>query len=89
MNTQSRVVSTMVILVYPDSNNDKTFFNFLDFCDTPPNPKSKNHNLDYHTITASRRVMKTSEVIIFIHPAQSRPIPGEPRTYCLKGLECS
>jgi len=49
---------------YPYSNNDKTVFNFLEFCDTPPNPKSKNHNLDYHTITTSREVMKALEVII-------------------------
>ncbi len=31
---------------------------------TPLNPKFKNHNLDYHTIITSRKVMKTSEVII-------------------------
>jgi hypothetical protein len=49
---------------YPYSNNDKTFFKILEFCDTPPNPKSKNLNLDYHTITTSREVMKTSENII-------------------------
>ncbi len=60
-----RVVSQQITRVtYPYSNNDKTFFNFLEFCDTPPNPKSKNHNSDYHTITTSREVVKISEVII-------------------------
>ncbi len=35
-----------------------------EFCDTPPNPKSKNHNSDYHTIITSREVIKISELII-------------------------
>ncbi len=42
----------------------KRFSIFLEFCDTPPNPKSKNHNSDYHIIITSREVMKTSEIII-------------------------
>jgi len=48
----------------PMTNNDKTFFKILEFCDTPPNPKSKNHNSDYYIITISREVIKISEVII-------------------------
>jgi len=38
--------------------------NFLEFRDTPPNPKSKNQNPDYRTINTRRKATKTSEDII-------------------------
>jgi len=57
-------LETRIEAVTPIPIMIKRFSIFLEFCDTPPNPKSKNHNSDYHTIITSREVIKISESII-------------------------